>query len=296
MPIPVDTSLVANAIPFVGPFIATPMNVCKTPPDGFKAVNFQVRFNLGADNPYFIDMGIGNPPPLSQLSAIYIDATNCSVDVIILFPDSGYQVQVSAGNSGLYPVFTNSGTPRFYVIAKQTVQGLCVINVFAMNQFVPEFANLNNNKSVIYGLWGFDLSATLSTFPFFSANDILIQNAGSKVYTQLPATVIANFGSRSFAYIDAISVNAVVAASARTAYVLSLSMQGDNIFNLPFVADSTSQHVNLLNITGFKLLRAISSGSPVMTMSIDSTTNLTTGIFYYTFAGALFNEYPALSG
>lgn len=295
MSIPITPSLVANAIPYFGPFVAVPMNTCKQAPDGFKAANFQVTFNLGADNPYLVDMGIGNPPPLSQLAALYVDAVNCSVDVIVLFPDTGYQIQISAGNSGLYPVFTNTGTPRFYVIAKQSAQSLCTINFFALNQFVPEFINLNNTKSLQYGLWGGDLNSALIPFPFFACNDILIQNSGSKVYTQLPATVISNFGSRLFVYLDGITINAVVTASARTAYVLTLSIQGDDIFDLPFVADSTVSHIQLLSITNFRLLKQIST-SAVMTMSINSTTNLTAGTFYYTFTGALFTEYPALSG
>lgn len=138
MSIPVPQSLVTSAATYNAPSTAIQMNLCKPPPEGLRAVPMQFLFS--ANNNWLVDLSLGSPaPPLSQCCSLYIDAINSTQNVTILFPDSGFEVQCAAGHGLLCPVLTGMVLPRFYVFVPAT-NATDIVNIFAINQFIPEFS------------------------------------------------------------------------------------------------------------------------------------------------------------
>ena len=141
MPIPVPSSLVANAVPFQADLTAVPVAVCRQDPTfGAKALSLQYNF---ASNTVFITNLQNGLPAISQVSSMYMDASGCANNVYVIFPDTGYQVQVAAGKTLLCPVFTTKGQlPSFYVVSNTGgVTSSDLFNLILLNFFIPEFAS-----------------------------------------------------------------------------------------------------------------------------------------------------------
>lgn len=146
MGITINSALTHNALNYNTPLSATAMNLCKQPPEGAKCVPMQ--FSPGGlpgnlIGSFLVDMGTGSPPPLSQVAALYIDASASTSDITILFADTGYEAKCPAGGSTLVPVLTGTGLPKFYVIfGNNAIFNIAdVANIFALNIFVPEFSS-----------------------------------------------------------------------------------------------------------------------------------------------------------
>ena len=137
MSIPVSPAIVTSATPYNAPTTAIQMNLCKPPKEGLRAVPMQFIFSTY--NNWKVDLSLGAPAPLSQCCSLYIDAINSSQNVTVLFPDSGFQVQCATGHSLLCPVITGLILPQFYVFVP-AVNATDIVNIIALNQFIPEFS------------------------------------------------------------------------------------------------------------------------------------------------------------
>lgn len=139
MGIPINPALTNNAAIFPANYSAISMSVCAAPKEGARTIPIQVDFSSSAN--WLIDLSSGIPP-MSQLSSIYLDALNSVNNITIVFADTGYQVQVNAQKSLLFPVFTGNGTlPKFYVSVNGGVPTSDVANLQLLNFFIPEFAS-----------------------------------------------------------------------------------------------------------------------------------------------------------
>ena len=140
MGIPIPSGLVTGATPYQATYSAIPVSVCK--PDPIyqpKALSLQFEF---ADSPVWLVNLQQGLPSMSQVSSMYIDATASATNVIIIFPDTGYQVQVTAGKSLLCPVLTGKTLPSFYVVINSGgVTTSDIVNLILLNFFIPEFAS-----------------------------------------------------------------------------------------------------------------------------------------------------------
>lgn len=140
MAIPINPALISGASSYQAQYTAVPIAVCRPdpvyPP---KALSLQFEF---ADSPnWFVNLQQGLPV-MSQVSSMYIDATGSATNVIIIFPDTGYQVQVSAGKALLCPVLTGKVLPQFYVVINSGgVTTTDIVNLILLNFFIPEFAS-----------------------------------------------------------------------------------------------------------------------------------------------------------
>lgn len=149
MSVNITPALIAGAQVYNAPLVATPINTCKSPTENAKVVpmTFTATASVAA---FYADLSSGNPPPLSQVASIYVDAINSTSDVTILFPDTGYQFRVTAGNQQLVPAITGTGLPKFYVIfGNNTPIAGDTANVFLFNIFIPEFGGGNFINAII---------------------------------------------------------------------------------------------------------------------------------------------------
>lgn len=107
-----------------------------------KYVAMQFLFN---ENPVWkVDLSIGTPiKPLSKISNLYIDAIKSQHDVIVYFPDTGYQVHIAAGTVFLVPSLVSRGAYVFFVsLVDQVTSSTDVVNIFALNVSIPFFDSL----------------------------------------------------------------------------------------------------------------------------------------------------------
>ncbi len=138
MGIPINQALISGAVPYQAIYNAIPVKVCRPDPFGPKSIPLQFTF---ADTTCWnIDLSVGILS-VNQISAVYIDAINCTQDVVVYFPDTGYQIKVLAGKALLCPVFTGQSRPQFYVsLINGVVSSSDIVNLILLNFFIPEFA------------------------------------------------------------------------------------------------------------------------------------------------------------
>lgn len=219
MAIPIDPAIIANAQLFSSPKVATPIATCSAPVGGAKCVPMQFPLQMAAPNNqtvWKVDLNSGTAiPPISQLSAMYI-SNSASNAISVIFPDTGYQIDVNPGTSGIWPVITqgsNNGQiqllPIFYVLINGTSSASnTVVNIIALNQFIPEYELapiVNQNVNVINPITGESLNYNSTQFftfavspsagfpdSFSTTNHIAISNfkAQGIIQTTLPAAAV----------------------------------------------------------------------------------------------------------
>lgn len=174
--------MIQGARPYNAPFTAFKMSICQPPPEGPKFVPMQFEFS--DTTAWLVDLNNGGPQGalLSQCSCLYVDASQSMHDINILFPDSGYQVRVGQGDGQMVPVLTSGNVPpRFYVVLDSSNQtsDTDTCNVFALNQFVPEFVTGNTvsfQNAVSYGY-----SSLFQLKPNFTVSNLFPGGVGSSI-------------------------------------------------------------------------------------------------------------------
>ncbi len=173
---PVPPIIPAVGIPVAYPVgAAIPVNICKQPQEGTKCV--PLSFSFSTTTSWSVDFSQGTPNPiLSQVAALYIDNSNGTHDILILFPDTGFQILCPFGQQKLAPVLTAQNNLKFNVVlaTNGVTNSIDMCNIFALNQYVPEFSSTSQNNVFEYGvgfLFGpqafFAQSDTFPTVKFF---------------------------------------------------------------------------------------------------------------------------------
>lgn len=249
MPIPpITPSAIARAGFYNTPLNAVSMSLCKTPSDGAKCVPMQFKFDQYPC--WLVNLANGIAPPISQIAGVYVDATNALHDVNIYFPDTGYQVRVPFGSSRLFPVLTGTGTPQFYVILDTggAVDPNDIVNVFALNQFIPEFGSDTYARVLTFGYGQF-----FSLVPSFNQSTKFSQLVS---YPNLDSDVIL-INAQEW-YLTGIEINGVYTSSTSNYYNLDLVDNNDGLLTTVFFADTTARDKEFLSLTG---LNYISNGN-----------------------------------
>src|SRR3974390_1783505 len=86
-----------------------------TPPEGDKFVSCELDWLVGNPGAIALSLSGNSPVTISQIVALYVDNSRCGSDVSFQFPDTGFELVVDAGASGLFPVLTNA--LNFYAVA-----------------------------------------------------------------------------------------------------------------------------------------------------------------------------------
>lgn len=87
------------------------------PPEGDRFATVSIRWGITTGTQRAVQVNLGDIDVLafSQVVALNVDNSRCSVEVACIFPDSGFQLVVPPYTQGIYPVFTNALS--FYVSA-----------------------------------------------------------------------------------------------------------------------------------------------------------------------------------
>lgn len=263
MSIPIDPAIIANAVTYNAGFTATSLNICESPQDGVKCVPLQFTFKTVKT--WTVNLGVGSAaPPITKISAIYVDASWCQNDVIIMFVDTGFQVRVQGGNTLLAPVITGKIIPQFYVIYLGTVgTGASVtdkLNIFCLNQFIPELSVSNFVKSINYGLG----SQGTPRPQYIDEEMVQVANSGGGTLGN-----ITLFTGKPNYYIKELFCSLVIKAAADTPVLCTVRSSTNFIYQGYFLITTTLQRIDVFSLTGMNIkgndYLDIQFGSPAVT-------------------------------
>lgn len=272
--IPINPAAIANCGSYTANGNATSINLCKQPNEGAKSISMQFAFN---QKPGWLVNFPNFSNGFSQLCSLYVDATNSEFDVTIYFPDSGYSARINAQGSRMIPVITGAtqnSLPAFYVLLDSGgVLTSDIVNVIALNTFVPEFeANeLQNVLSYGYG-------QLFTPQPNFTQSGYF--HASSKNLSGAPFTIIAAHQW----YITAIFLTVFTNSTMAGTPTFTLYDNGviilTQIFNVPV-------GINALNICQATGLNLISSGNGPLTAIVNATAGITDAQYDATIMGGI---------
>ena len=195
---------------------------------------------------------------LSKVSSIYIDATNSTHDVTVLFPLTGFQTRIMFGDSAMVPILTTTASPKFYVILDDgnVTNATDTVNIFALNFFVPPYETNTYQRSIGYGYGQMQsIVPVLAQSTSFTVNGVA--NAGA-------ATII----NAHQWYITSMNINTLLTSSGSTnGFTVQLYDNGTPFWSYSG-AVSGEQGFLLSDVAG---LNYVSSGNGNLTGTLTGT-------------------------
>jgi hypothetical protein len=168
----------------------------------------------------------GNSPiALSQIIALSVDNGRCGVDVVFIFPDSGFVLTVAAHSQGIYPVFTNALT--FYASAPGAAVGDTTV-MQILNSMPPPVPIPPTRAQNHAGVTGVALQTNSTT-------------------AILPASITGTLNSLS------ISVSKVTGASAGQASLALVDGAGKTVWYAVVYAPASSQVDENIAVSGLSV-------------------------------------------
>jgi hypothetical protein len=256
--IPINPSSIASAVPYILQGSATPCALSDRPPEGHKFIPMQIGF---ADAPVkLVDFSSVTPTqPFSKVSSIYVDNTNSTHDVTIMFPDSGFQTRVAFGDTAMVTPLASNATPRFYVILDSGNQTSATdsVNIFALNFYVPPYETTTFQRSVAYGY-----SSYFALQPTFTQSQSFHLTQGNPVLNTKYSVI-----SNSQWYLTTLFVTATTFNSV---YQSNITLYDGNNIITEFLTNGQSGTV-AYNFPPLSGMNFISSGSG--NLSVSATVN-----------------------
>lgn len=164
MPLPINNIFTQNVqvYPLVNTAIRTVSNL--KPKEGEYCIPMQFDFRTA--KVWQVDLSYSLGQKLAQLRSLYIDATNSAIDVIVCFPDTGFQVVTRAGYTNLVSIPNRHYQYVFYVGLVGIVNDpISLVNIIASNVMLPPFNTYN-------------LFVAPKEQLFFQINNIIVNPAG----------------------------------------------------------------------------------------------------------------------
>lgn len=167
MSIPIDPRFVAGAVQLTCPPNAQASNLCKIPPEGFKTLSLQFKFDQTLS--WYVDpsaLGLSPNSGMSQICAMFMDTSQFIEGIYVYFPDSGFAAFIAGGTTELVPIISNKALPPFYIIMGTNTPLLnfdtrslqppnYVFNLILMNQFVPPYSSNVTIRTQPFGFTDF---------------------------------------------------------------------------------------------------------------------------------------------
>lgn len=269
--IPISPAQIASAGVYTAPANAQSINLCRAPAEGMKCIPMQFQFNI---KPGWL-VGFPNSPnaPMSQISSLFVDTSDSVHGATIFFPDTGYSVTVEPGGCRIIPVITganaNSLLPFYVLLDSSGALTTDIVNVIALNQFVPEFGSneISNNLSYGFGSLG-------TPVPIFAQSAGFIKGTlvdGTHFNGPNPLEII----SASQFYITAfdIFISAATTDMSTTNYILNL-LSGVHPVYLASITITPSNTTSRVNLSGLNIL---SDGTGSLTAFLNGDTSILSG-------------------
>ncbi len=275
--IPINPAAISGAAAYTASGNAFPINTLNQPPanEGPKGLSMQFTFNQ--KTAWLVNFPNNPNPPMSQIASLYIDATQSQFDVTILFPDSGYSVRINALGARMIPVITTRRTgslPSFYVLLDSSDQlSDSVVNIIALNQFIPEFEANELTPFLSYGF-----GQLFVPQPAFTQSTVFYTQAN--ITTPAPVILI---NAKQW-YITALFVSAAINISANNTPNLQLKDNGQIILAKTLPLNTGLFAVDIFDNTGMQLL---SGGSGPLTANLDDLTGISGSLFNFSVMGGI---------
>lgn len=142
MPLQINNIFAQNVQPYpvANTAIRTVSNL--RPKEGEYCIPMQ--FDFRTSKVWQVDLSFSLGQKFAQLRSLYIDATNSAIDVIVCFPDTGFQVVTRAGYTNLVSIPNRRFQYVFYVGLVGIVNDpISLVNIIASNVMLPPFNTYN---------------------------------------------------------------------------------------------------------------------------------------------------------
>lgn len=140
----ISSSLLANAA------INAPFPLCEginapVNPENKKSLCVPFQLSFAENTTWLVDLTtILNAQAVTQLRGIWIDATQSADNVLVYFPDTGYEVEIEAGYGQFIPAITRQYNYRFIVsLVSALFPNVDLVNIIATNFMIPTFTTFN---------------------------------------------------------------------------------------------------------------------------------------------------------
>lgn len=133
-----------NFKPYTGQFIPVSIPLNTVPAEGTRMVKVVIDFSQSPYTTINMQNTQGSTTQtLSLIRSVYVDNSQNGNDVIVMFDNDGFTLEVSAYAQGLFPVFTNQVVfnvrPRVDQVATNGTTRLYVMNFFMAGFSASEF-------------------------------------------------------------------------------------------------------------------------------------------------------------
>lgn len=95
---------------FRGSYASLPASMLKPPTEGNRTIPVSISWLRDGQSPSFaiqFNARLQQVLNFTQICSLHVDNTRCSSSINIVFPDTGFQVQLTPNSEGFYPVLTN---------------------------------------------------------------------------------------------------------------------------------------------------------------------------------------------
>jgi hypothetical protein len=167
-----------------GNYVSLPAATLKAPIEGNRTVPVEISWlRDGAPPSYTVVFNAREQrvTPLSQIAAVHISNIHSSVPVRLLFPDTGFEIELGPALEGYYPVVTNG--LEFVVYAPLIPSGLDGVSIQVLNFLPPPlvFGSTPGGTGVA-GVSHIDTALPITGGPITATGTISLQTPLSIVY------------------------------------------------------------------------------------------------------------------
>lgn len=239
--IPLNPSAISGAMTYPVIANAIPIGYCPG------ASCLPMQFTFGNTTVWKVDLGNSQAGAnsLKKIASIFIDNSNCTHDINLLFPDTGYQLRVEQGGSRMLPIITGPNNHIFYVIldSSNVVSATDIVNLIVLDTYIPEFQSHELINTLAYGFG-----------PLFVPQPLFAQAASFQKVLSAGVDSAVLIAAKQY-YITGVILSLGGHDTVGTVYEVQLTDTGSgNVSLQAFYLGTTPTFLNILQLTGMNYI------------------------------------------
>ena len=159
-----------------GNYVSLPAATLKAPVEGNRTVPVEITWLRDGTPPSFsvvFNAREQRVTPITQISAVHISNIHSAVPVRLLFPDTGFEIELGSNLEGYYPVVTNG--LEFIAYTPLTPSGSDGVTIQVLNFLPPPLVFGLSPGGTVAGVSRIDTIAPLAGGPINSTGTISLQ-------------------------------------------------------------------------------------------------------------------------
>jgi hypothetical protein len=236
-----------------GQYISLPAATLKAPVEGNRTVPVEITWLRDGTSPSYavvFNAREQRVTPLTQIAAVHISNIHSAVPVRLLFPDTGFEIELGSNLEGYYPVVTNG--LEFVAYTPLAPSGFDSVTIQVLNFLPPPLVFGLSPGGTVAGVARIDTAAPLAGGPVTSSGTI-----------SLDVPLAIQFGGTGAITPD-LAMDALAETGGSTVGLLSRNAAGNWVMQPLAAAGPPALPVSILNggtgaTTGFLALDNLSA-------------------------------------